>query len=298
MEFDRLLFERDWMGMDIESLNKQSFDLNWGKRKEGQYIHWTRGEAESQIQFSFKNLWGVFQEICKSRYFNKGKRCLEVGCGRGSLSAYFCDSGYKCALLDKSNKAIEIARRIFSDHNLKADFVVGDVNDLPFENSMYDIVFSIGLLEHFKDIKIPIKEQIRVLDKGGLFIAYIVPENRDNVQKDYEWINEILKGYVNQKFENNFSKRRVSRTKYNSGKYVQVLKSQGVTSIRTSGVYPLPMISHSIEFPFTLMPAYSEKALVRHFKKIMGVRGNESKKNPWFCDEAFGQAFMIWGFKS
>ena len=39
-----------------------------------------------------------------------------------------------------------------------------------------------GLLEHFEDIVTPIEEQIRILDKGGLFIGYIVPEYEDNIQ--------------------------------------------------------------------------------------------------------------------
>ena len=80
---------------------------------------------------------------------------------------------------------------------MPANFLVGDAYDLQLEDNSFDLVFSIGVFEHFEDIATPIKEQIRILDKGGLFIAYIVPEYKDNIQKDFYWINEILKGYIN-----------------------------------------------------------------------------------------------------
>ena len=80
---------------------------------------------------------------------------------------------------------------------MPANFLVGDAYDLQLEDNSFDLVFSIGVFEHFEDIATPIKEQIRILDKGGLFIAYIVPEYKDNIQKDFYWINEILKGQIN-----------------------------------------------------------------------------------------------------
>ena len=52
----------------------------------------------------------------------------------------------------------------------------GNALQLPFDEGNFDIVFSIGLLEHFDDINKPISEQIRVLSNGGLWIGYIVPD--------------------------------------------------------------------------------------------------------------------------
>ena len=36
------------------------------------------------------------------------------------------------------------------------------------------------------------EEQFRVLRKGGVWFGYIVPKYTDNIQKDYNWINDIL----------------------------------------------------------------------------------------------------------
>ena len=108
------------------------------------------------------------------------------------MSAYFADEDRDCTLLDLSPEVVKIAADIFVKHNLAAKFVVGDAMQLPFEEESFDLAFSIGLLEHFEDIEKLIEEQYRILAKGGFFLAYVVPDNKDNVHKDYEGVNDIL----------------------------------------------------------------------------------------------------------
>lgn len=273
----------------------KAFDKNWKNREESYYNHWTSQEPKNQVQLAFRNHWTLFNEIMQKTSFNKGNRVLEVGCGRGSLSCYFSDAGYDCTLTDISENVINIAQQIFNKNKLNAQFKVGDAYNLPFSDKSFDLTFSIGLYEHFDDIKTPMKEQVRILDNGGLFLAYIVPKYTDNVQKDYNWINEVLKGYL--KSEQLYEKEKIYRSDDSSEKYIELAKSLGIEDINASGVYPLPMISHSIEFPFSLMPEESEIAIVKHFNKILKIRKKETGKHPWICDEGYGQAFLIWGIK-
>lgn len=276
----------------------ESFDRNWQGRTESHYTHWTRNEPANQIQLAFRNHWQVFQQLLESPRFNGGKRCLEVGCGRGSLSAYFSDAGYQCTLLDLSPAVIEIARQIFDVNKLAAEFRAGDANQLPFATESFDLVFSIGLLEHMSDPATTIREQVRVLTAGGAFLGYVVPERPENVQKEYQWINQILKGYAAHERQEVMEKSAVFRTDSGSELYLPILWECGLQEIGAAGMYPLPMISHSIDFPFTLMPPASERALVGHFQKILDRRRQETGHHPWLCDESFGQAFLIWGFKA
>ena len=128
---------------------------------------------------------------------------LEIGCGRGSLSCYFSDAGFDCTLVDLSKKVIDVAKNIFKKNKLKAKFKVDDTNALGFDDNSFDIIFSIGLLEHFEDIRKPLKEQIRVLDKGGIWFGYIVPEFKYNVQKIIigltKFSKDIIKKLIKQK---------------------------------------------------------------------------------------------------
>ena len=276
----------------------KSFDNNWNNRDETLYTHWTKNKVKNQIQLAFRNHWILFSELIKKQHnFNGGKRVLEIGCGRGSLSCYFSDAGFDCTLVDLSKKVIDVAKNIFKKNKLKAKFKVDDTNALEFPDNSFDIIFSIGLLEHFEDIKKPLKEQIRVLDQGGIWFGYIVPKYTHNIQKKYNWINKILNVYNQEIDKTIHRKQKIFRSDAGSAKYITILKKLGLKNIQASGVYPLPMISHSIEFPFSLMPKKSEKVLVKYFENILKDIKTKTGKNPWLCNEGFGNAFLVWGIK-
>ena len=277
--------------------DNSEWNKNWSNRQEAHYIHWTRNEPINQIQLAFRNHWELFNQFMNSDYFSGGKRALEVGCGRGSLSAYFSDAGFYCYLVDSSEEVIEVAKNIFQQNKLKANFSVGDTYNLDFSDNSMDVVFSIGLFEHFEDIASPINEQVRVLDKGGLFIAYIVPEYKNNVQSQFGWINDVLKGYAAELLaqDSQSEKEEVFRSDRGSDRYLPIMEAAGLSNLGSCGAYPLPMISHSIDFPFSLMPETSEIALVEYLKKLLEL--NRSYPHPWMCEEGEGNAFVVWGYK-
>jgi ubiquinone/menaquinone biosynthesis C-methylase UbiE len=272
----------------------ENFDKNWKATQEAHYLHWTRGEPKNQIQLAFRNHWKTFQSIIGGEL--KSKRVLEVGCGRGSLSAYFADAGCKSTLLDLSETAIDLAKKAFNREKLRAEFIVGNCLDMPIEDKQYDVVFSIGLLEHFSDVRKVIEEQYRILDVGGIFIGYVVPEMKENIQSEYKWICDLLKIYdPRSSFQ---KKEEVYRSDDLDGKYVKIMKDIGFKDIESSGIYSLPMISPSVEFPFTLMKDEAEKILVTQFNKMLAAKkASKNGGDPWLCEVNEGQAFIVWGTK-
>ena len=68
--------------------------------------------------------------------------------------------------------------------------------------------------------------------------------------------------------------------------------------IFTSGTYPLPMISYSPDFPFSLMDDEIEAILVEAFEEKLDAIEQKTGENPWLCSEAYGQAFLVTGRKS
>ena len=64
-----------------------------------------------------------------------------------------------------------------------------------------------------------------------------------------------------------------------------------------SGIYSVPMISHSIDFPFSLLNSQAEKILVGRFREIFKQRIKEGNENPWLCKEDYGNALLVWGIK-
>ena len=280
-------------GDSVTSGSVREFDANWCGRKEAQYNHWTRGRPRNQIQLAFRRHWLLFQSIMHGRGY---RSCLEVGCGRGSISSYFADSGMDCTLLDSSESVLETARGIFARNGHKARFVHGNALALPFEDDSFDVVVSIGLLEHFEDVRGPIHEQHRTLRPGGLFLGYIVPERPDNVQRYFHWVNSSLAAIarlLQGKVAETTHKADIYRSDYGSEQYLSVFNALPIRDLLVSGVYPLPMISHSPAFPFTLLPAPTELILTRLFEAALWLRGRFGPIDPWLCDEKFGQAFLV-----
>jgi SAM-dependent methyltransferase len=268
-----------------------SFDKNWGNCDEASYLHWTRDVPINQIQLAFRMHWNTFNDILRKK---KGK-CLEVGCGRGSLSAYFSDHGWDCTLLDLSETVIKKAKQAFIENSLDAKFDVGDCNYLPYKDNTFDLTFSIGLLEHFDNYDNVIAEQVRVLAPGGMFIGYVVPEMPNNIQKDFEWVNHLLRSLLpNESIKAENVKSEIYRSDVLSAPYLRSMKKYGLVECNSDGIYPLPMVSHSPSFPFSLLPEAAEKSLVKTFNNWML---SSDKLDPWRCKEGYGQAFIVWGVK-
>ena len=79
----------------------------------------------------------------------KGKKILMLGCGTGEESKLletFGASLNQLTGIDLSSKSIEIAKRSYPD----IEFVVGDMNELPFENESFDFVYS-SLVIHYSE---------------------------------------------------------------------------------------------------------------------------------------------------
>ncbi len=274
-----------------------AFDKNWRERPETQYLHWTRGEPANQIQLAFRRHWLTFNRLLDGKVGQK--RCLEVGCGRGSLSAYFADDGWNCTLLDLSPTAIERAQSAFAQEGLSAQFDVGDCLALPYEDNHYDLVFSIGLLEHFEAIDQVISEQARILTPGGLFIGYVVPHIPDNLQRDFEWVNDLLRALLpSETADAQSGKAEVYRSDALSPPYLKAMTNSGLVDCQHIGAYSLPMISHSPEFPFSLLPEAGEQVLVNTFNQWLLEREQKTGGDPWLCEEGQGQAFLVWGRKA
>jgi len=277
--------------------SKDEFHENWVARNESYYNHWTPGHPLNQIQFAFRNHYEIFVEIMKPSELGT---CLEVGCGRGSLSCHFASHGWDVTLLDYSPAVIDIAKQIFETNKLKGQFIVDDANKLPFDNSSYDLVFSIGLLEHFEDSSQTLKQQWRVLKPGGWLFAYIVPHRPQNVQKYFRWVNRILKATMGVFAPKKSApeKQDVYRNDYGSQAYLPIIRALEPEKIFVSGIYSMPMISHSPEFPFSLLPTFMERILVKVFSLSVSIRKKITGRHGWLCSEPMGQAFLIGAKKS
>jgi ubiquinone/menaquinone biosynthesis C-methylase UbiE len=104
-----------------------------------------------------------------------GRTILEVGCGRGATLLELARKGANVVGLDYSDQAIAVCRAIASglDGGGQIEFVKADAQKMPFSNESFDFVFSVGLVEHFRDPSEILAEQYRVLKNGGYCLVQV-----------------------------------------------------------------------------------------------------------------------------
>jgi ubiquinone/menaquinone biosynthesis C-methylase UbiE len=105
-----------------------------------------------------------------------GKRTLEVGCGLGGFSINLAKKGASHIGLDISPTALQEAKRLAKQLKVddKIDFILGDVQNLPFKEQEYDIVVCSETLEHVDDSDKGLKELVRVTKNSG-HVAITLP---------------------------------------------------------------------------------------------------------------------------
>ena len=104
-------------------------------------------------------------------YLRPGLRVLDMGCGPGSISvglARAIDPGEMHGI-DMEESQVEIARNVAkSSGQDNAVFHVGDVTDLPFDDSSFDIVHCHQVLSYVPDTRGALGEAKRVLKSDGI----------------------------------------------------------------------------------------------------------------------------------
>ena len=103
-----------------------------------------------------------------------GNSVADLGCGTGVFTRILHDFGFHSKGLDMSDGLIRLARR----DNPEIEFVVGDVEKMPFDSESLDGVFLSGILHHLPDPSTCAREVRRVLKPGGVFVAF--DPNRKN----------------------------------------------------------------------------------------------------------------------
>ena len=63
-----------------------------------------------------------------------------------------------------------------------ADFVISDATKTEIKSNSFDIVASIGLLEHFEDPRELLIESLRIAKNGDIFF-YVVPDQLPHFKK-------------------------------------------------------------------------------------------------------------------
>ncbi|MDH3602520.1 MAG: class I SAM-dependent methyltransferase [Candidatus Tectomicrobia bacterium] len=96
-----------------------------------------------------------------------GKRVLEVGVGAGSDFCRWVEAGAQAVGIDLTAQAAQLTTQRLALGAQSATVNIADCEHLPFDDNVFDLCYSFGVLHHTPDTERAIGEVFRVLKPGG-----------------------------------------------------------------------------------------------------------------------------------
>ena len=243
--------------------DNKAFEEKWASARGG------AGKAEEKTIFVPKgtrpktqrqfNLFHYFEFIAGRIEGKNYRTALEVGCGRGTIGLYLNRYlGMEVTLLDSSKDAVELAQWNFAHWGGKGVFRVEDARVLSFPESSFDVIATIGLLEHLEDYRPVLREMYRVLKPGGVLFSVNIPK-----KKSIQVLNNIFRSFLR------FGKRELHKDYYRNTDTPDNFKHRaeevGFEDVKVFYVNPFPL--------FTPVPVWAERILVKFYRGVYVMRG-------------------------
>jgi ubiquinone/menaquinone biosynthesis C-methylase UbiE len=96
------------------------------------------------------------------------REMLELGCGTGHWTQFFCEEGFRVTGVDESDAMLKQAR---AKNIAAAGFLKADAGKLPFPDQSFSVVSSVTMIEFVDDPERVFYEIDRVLKPGGHFLC-------------------------------------------------------------------------------------------------------------------------------
>ena len=132
---------------------------------------WQGYKLPAEVRKGERLLYDVLTGVI-DRHIPRGSEIttLEIGGAPGQWLAYFAKQhGHRVQLLDISEVGVRAAQENFRRLGLDLHAVLGDMFERP-EIEPADVVFSIGLIEHFEDLSAAVAAHVKFLKPGGVLI--------------------------------------------------------------------------------------------------------------------------------
>ncbi len=146
----------------------ESFDYIWES-------YFNDKDLRKHIAFHLEHRKRFLDILIKQIKLLHPKNIIEVGCGTAIDSHYlaglFKETNFSA--IDVSTSAVAVAGRIGRMLDSRVDISLGDMGAMKFDDCSFDIVFSQGVMEHFKDPLPYIKKQLRILKPKGLLVISV-----------------------------------------------------------------------------------------------------------------------------
>jgi ubiquinone/menaquinone biosynthesis C-methylase UbiE len=125
--------------------------------------------------------WKKMELICSLYKYDPRSVVLDIGCGPGIFIPTLAKFFSKVIAVDINGDDIEIAQKICSSLGIQnTTFLLADAAKAPVDRESVDIVFSIDVFEHIKDLIPSIEGLHAIIKKDGILVVSAPTENRFN----------------------------------------------------------------------------------------------------------------------
>jgi SAM-dependent methyltransferase len=131
----------------------------------------------------------AYEEALRRVELEAGQRVLDVGCGAGFFLGLVAEREAKPFGLDASEALIELARKRVP----QADLRVGDMEALPFEDDIFDLVTGFNSFFFANDFVAALREAGRVAKPGAPLVIQVWGPHERN---DLEAMKEIVRPFL------------------------------------------------------------------------------------------------------
>jgi ubiquinone/menaquinone biosynthesis C-methylase UbiE len=133
------------------------------------------GEEWSKFNtFSEKEIEAVgdnYFDIVPKNILNNAASVLDVGCGSGRWIRYVADKVKFVEGIDPSHSVFYAASYLKDKSNVRIS--QAEVDNIPFEDNSFDLVYSLGVLHHIPDTKAAMNKCVKKVKPGGYFLVYL-----------------------------------------------------------------------------------------------------------------------------
>jgi len=138
-------------------------------------VYWEGTHSQPRWQLPSRLNVGVRNALSLlSSHVQPGMRVLEIGCAPGKHLAYLAKvrEASVCGL-DYSGPGIANSRELFRRLGLEAEFRCEDLHHSTFPERSFDLVYSLGVVEHFQDPKPAIESHLTLAKPGGVVLIAV-----------------------------------------------------------------------------------------------------------------------------
>lgn len=152
---------------------------------------WEKFSQFSEIEI--ENIGNEYFDICNDTHLNKSTLALDMGCGSGRWSKYLSKKVKFIEAIDPSTAVITAREFLSGNENVRVTQASAD--NIPFADSSFDFVFSLGVLHHIPDTRLALKNCISKVKSNGHLLIYLYYslDNRGILYKSIFHLSSIFR---------------------------------------------------------------------------------------------------------